>query len=457
MKKLLYLFILFSNVILSQNITNTLGTSGLFSIKNGSATYLSLSQSNGYLSLNHSLVLQNTTNSTTGIIFKDADRFLHNYGNDNLFFGVNSGNFFMSGNVNTAVGNSSLFSNITGQRNSAFGYASLFGNTGGNFNSAFGHRSLESNTTGNANTAFGGHSLTNNSTGSLNSAFGISTLFSFGPGNSNSAFGTSSLTNNSTGSFNSAFGEYSLRSNTTGIFNSAFGYYSLRSNTDGVSNCAFGDSSLSNSSTGDRISAIGYSSGSTITGGFNLTLIGYDAEPTTGVSFNQITLGNNQITSLRCNVTTITSLSDSRDKKNIIDLPLGLDFISKLKPRLFNWDKREWYDDNVSDGSKMMETPTAGFIAQELDDIQTTENAEWLNLVLKDNPDKLEATPGNLLPIMVKAIQELKAENDKVKTESEELKNQLSQLALLQLQFLNEIEATKSNNSEIKEIKSTEK
>ena len=93
----------------------------------------------------------------------------------------------------------------------------------------------------------------------------------------------------------------------------------------------------------------------------------------------------------------------------------------KVKPRLFNWDKREWYENNISDGSKMKETPTAGFIAQELDEVQTTENAEWLNLVLKDNPEKLEATSGNLLPVMVKAIQELKAENDVLKQNNEKL------------------------------------
>ena len=77
----------------------------------------------------------------------------------------------------------------------------------------------------------------------------------------------------------------------------------------------------------------------------------------------------------------------------------------KIKPRQFNWDKRDWYNGNISDGSKMKEEPTAGFIAQELDEAQTFENTEWLNLVLKDNPEKLEATPGNLLPIIVKAIQ----------------------------------------------------
>jgi hypothetical protein len=94
----------------------------------------------------------------------------------------------------------------------------------------------------------------------------------------------------------------------------------------------------------------------------------------------------------------------------------------KIKPRQFNWDKREWYENNKSDGSKMKETWTAGFIAQELDQAQTSQGAEWLNLVLKDNPDKLEATPGNLFPIMVKAIQDLKAENDALKKDIESLK-----------------------------------
>lgn len=41
--------------------------------------------------------------------------------------------------------------------------------------------------------------------------------------------------------------------------------------------------------------------------------------------------------------------------------------------------------------------------------------------MLKDNPDKFEATAGNLLPIMVKAIQELKAENDALKDRNEKL------------------------------------
>ena len=49
--------------------------------------------------------------------------------------------------------------------------------------------------------------------------------------------------------------------------------------------------------------------------------------------------------------------------------------------------------------AKCQKLPTAGFIAQELDEAQTVENADWLNLVLKDNPEKLEATYGNLLQL----------------------------------------------------------
>ena len=119
----------------------------------------------------------------------------------------------------------------------------------------------------------------------------------------------------------------------------------------------------------------------------------------------------------------------------------------KIKPRQFNWDRREWYPDNKSDGSKMNEEPTAGFIAQELDEVQTSENADWLNLVLKDNPEKLEATPGNLLPIIVKAIQDLKKENDELKATNEELTSRLNKYGQVQNVLVSELEKLSSNNA----------
>ena len=427
MKLIINFFLIagFSASLFAQNITNTLGTLGVFTIKDGSTNYFTLSQSTGQVNILNTLRLENTTNSTTGIIFKGIDRFIHNYGTNNTFLGINSGNFTMTGNSNTALGFMSLFSNTTGSINTALGYQSLTSNTTGSYNTAVGYQSLYSNTGGYFNTALGIYSLYTNTTGSSNTALGLNSLYS-----------------NTTGYQNTAVGYESLYSNTTGFINTAVGVSSLHNNTTGIYNTAVGNQSLYNNTSGDSNTALGYSTGSTIRTGNNLTCIGFNAEPTSVAASNQITLGNSSITSLRCNVTTITSLSDMRDKKNITDLSLGLDFITKLKPRVFNWDKREWYDDNTSDGTKMQEAPTAGFIAQELDEAQTTENAQWLNLVLKDNPEKWEATPGNLLPIMVKAIQDLNLKCEELKKENEQLKVVNEKLAKLE-QLINELTAVK--------------
>jgi hypothetical protein len=364
--------------LIAQNINGKLGTGGQFIIRDTNNTYLTLSQSTGELSLNRSLLLPVTTqNSQVGSIFKGTVRFLHNFSpttGPNTFLGLNSGNFTMNG-----VGSQSSY-----------------------------------------NTGIGANTLGNLTTGYENSALGQTSMNSNSTGFENSAFGCFSLGSNSSGYQNSSFGRRSMNNNQSGIQNSAFGWNALYGNSTGFQNTAIGGGSLL-SNNGNYNTAVGYNSGSTITTGANLTCIGIDAAPTTPTALNQVTLGNTFVTSLRCNVQTITSLSDARDKKNITELSLGLDFITKLHPRQFNWDKREWYDDNVSDGSKMKEEPTAGFIAQELDEVQTTAGADWLNLVLKDNPDKWEATYGNLLPVMVKAIQELKAENDKLKSSNEKL------------------------------------
>lgn len=414
----------------AQDITNTLAPNGKLIVKDSTTNFLSLSQTTGNLTLFKNLDLNGLeTDTTTTVIRLNGQRFIHNYkgtgtlGN-NTFIGLEAGNFTMSGSdiqasYNTGVGYRSLYSLTTGDANSAFGSGSLLLNTTGYWNSAFGSASLYYNTTGYANSAFGYWSLLFNTTGYRNSAFGSGSLLS-----------------NTTGNNNTANGYYVLYSNTTGRENTAVGYKSLYSNVSGFQNTAVGDSALYNN-TGNYNTAIGYNAGSQVTTGANLTLIGIDANPSSPTAINQITLGNQFVTSLRCNVQTITSLSDVRDKKNIKDLSLGLDFITKLKPREFNWDRRDWYEGGISDGSKMKKEPTAGFIAQELDELQNEEHAEWLNLVLKDNPEKWEATPGNLFPVMVKAIQELKAEKD----------NEISELKIQNEKLSEELHSEKIKNA----------
>ena len=522
MKRLILVHVIcvYSTTLFSQNITNTLGVSGLFRIKDASNNYLTVTQSTGYLSLNKSLVIPNTTDSTLGVIFKGANRFIHNYSPDgadgyNTFIGINSGNFTMTGGYNTAIGDQSLFSNTEGYGNTTLGFQSLYSNTTGFQNTAVGLGSLQNNTTAYNNTAVGYLSLNSNTTGSENTALGLASLqynttavqnTALGSGalqynisgdqnvavgfhslNSstigydNTAIGNASLGSNTRGNENVAVGNQSLGVNTIGGTNTAIGYQSLFSNVSGNDNVSVGHQSLYYNTTGDDNTSVGISSlrnntagsfntvlgfyaGNIITTGNNLTCLGATANPTSGDAINQITLGNSGITSLRCAVTSITSLSDARDKMNIEDLDLGIDFLMKIKPRQFNWDKREWYIDNKSDGSKMKEEPTAGFIAQELDEAQITGKVEWLNLVLKDNPEKWEATPGNLLPIIVKAIQDLKKENDELqvannelKTSNIELASRLDKFEKIQNILVTEIEKLSKNDDEIAKVTLGEK
>ena len=84
------------------SINNTLGTGGTFTIKDGLTTFFSLSQSNGNLNLSTTLTLPVTTDSTVGVIFKGTERFIHDFRpagsfGKNVFIGVNSGNFTMTG------------------------------------------------------------------------------------------------------------------------------------------------------------------------------------------------------------------------------------------------------------------------------------------------------------------------------------------------------------------------
>ena len=397
--KALLTIVLLQLSLYGQNINNTLGSGGTFTIKDGSTTFFSLSQSTGGITLTNSLYLPNTTGSTIGVIFKGGVRFIHDYPGTgtNIFVGTNSGNFTMS----TGLGNS--------VENTAVGTSTLQALTTGSYNNAFGNGALAANQTGTDNSAFGNAALYTNTAGTDNSAFGYSALDD-NTASDNSAFGSVALYHNSTGGNNNAFGNNALWTNTSGNNNSAFGTYAL------------------NQSTADSNSALGYNAGYSLTTGHNDTFIGFDAEPSTSSASDQITLGNSKITSLRCAVTAISSISDARDKRNIKDLPLGIDFLMTLKPRLYNWDRRDWYANRKPDGSKMQKAPTAGFVAQELDAAQTKANAEWLNLVLKSNPNRLEATPGNLLPIMVKAIQDLKAENDALKGELAELRSAIAEV-----------------------------
>jgi hypothetical protein len=181
-------------------------------------------------------------------------------------------------------------------------------------------------------------------------------------------------------------------------------------------NTAYGISAANTLTSGANNTIIGYNSGATLQSGSNNIIIGSNASSSTASISNEITLGNNSISVLRCQANSITTLSDLRDKKNIQHIPVGLNFINEITPVKFEWNSR--------DGSKV-DIIDFGFIAQDLQNAETNTNIKVPHLIHDNNPDKLEASYGALIPIMVKSIKELSAITAKQQEEITALKQLL--------------------------------
>ena len=152
--------------------------------------------------------------------------------------------------------------------------------------------------------------------------------------------------------------------------------------------------------------------GTTYRSGSNNTILGYDADTSAASVSNEFTLGNSSVATLRCAVTSITSLSDARDKTDIKDLSYGVDFIKSLTPREFTWNNRPEVrivrDEEGNETEKEIESKNKGkkdfgFVAQE---VQALDN-DTLRLIYNSNPEKLEMSYGKLVPILVQAVKEL--------------------------------------------------
>jgi hypothetical protein len=356
-------------------------------------------------------------------------------GDNNIAIGFATGNNITSGSNNTYLG---AAANMVGagtiSNSTAIGYGAMvdgsnkiqLGNssvTNINTNGAITAGSIQNTPIGSITRNSGAFtSLTTTSDIAVN---GLKIGLGIGSNNiSNLVFGTGTLGSNTSGALNLGIGSNALAANTVGNYNVAIGnavLYKATGNsnsnvgvgvnvlyytTEAYGNTSIGTESMVNNSTGSLNSVFGDRAGNSITTGSNNIVIGSNAATSNGYVSNEIVLGNSSNNIIRSQVTSITALSDLRDKKNIQNLTIGLDFVKSLKPRMFNWDKREWYNNNMSDGSKISKELTAGFIAQELDASQNTFNADWLKLVYKSSIDRMEATYGNLLPVIVKAIQE---------------------------------------------------
>ncbi len=306
--------------------------------------------------------LEFTNNDSSVFIGQGAGNSISgNEAGGNIFIGYRSGfnNTYSStrqdrASHNIFIGQQAGYSNTYGNKNTAIGYKSLYNNTTGYYNTANGYRALYSNLIGIGNTANGFQALHSNYTGSSNSAYGYKALYSNNPGHENTATGSRALYYNYTGYSNSAYGSEALNFNNTGYSNSAYGYRALYSNKSGHYN-----------------TALGYQAYYNDTAFSNSTAIGNGAEPNAS---NVVILGNSSVSWVGCVNSTFYTSSDKRIKNNIKEDVKGLDFIMKLRPVTYTFDKDKFDDlltvvdsSNYAEKYDVEKIKQSGFIAQEVE------------------------------------------------------------------------------------------
>lgn len=251
-----------------------------------------------------------------------------------------------------------------------------------------------------------------------NTALGFEALNSASlTGSSNVGVGYSAMRLNTTGVNNSATGVGALESNTTGNFNSAFGYAALVLNTTGASNTAVGRDALFNNTTGSNNTAVGDGAGDVITEGARNTIIGRNSDPSANDGNDQTVVGEglagkgNDTAFIggtngaynEKNVTTWETTSDARIKKNIVSNGVGLEVISQIDVRNFEYRTAEEITELPASAAINQPGVQLGVIAQEL-------QAVLPGCVTENSTGVLSVNTDHLIWYLVNAVKQLSAE-----------------------------------------------
>ena len=366
-----------------------------------------------------------------------------------------------TGHSTAAFGDASLQSNTTGIENTALGSRAMIFNTTGSNNTAVGRRALENNTTASNNTAVGYQALYTNTTGNINTAIGLQAGFGNTTGLYNFFGGTFAGYSNTTGSYNSfsggidasGFGAGHL--NTTGSYNTAFGAGALKSNTTAGYSTAVGYQALYTSNrtadtTGSN-TAVGYQAGHAITTGQKNVCIGvlassYNTSLTTGSNNVYIgvrpgcsasTVSNELVISSAVsdgkggstgfinpngggvyqgnNSSSWSTTSDFRLKKNIVDNNEGLEKITAIRVRNFEYRLPEEVTELPAHTVIKKEGVQLGVIAQELQQVCP-------DCVKEESTGVLSVDSDNVFWHMVNAIKQLNAKVEALQAEITTLK-----------------------------------
>ena len=331
-------------------------------------------------------------------------------GAGHTFVGHNAGKAMAGGNWCTAVGWNALAANLV----SACG--------------AFGVSALQSNTTGTDNNAFGYAALAGNTTGSFNTAFGHLVLNAATTASGNTGVGYQALVANTTGYSNTAIGEKALFVNTTGLYNTVMGNAAGDGVTTGSYNVLIGSEVARSTvvlTTGQLNVVIGAYARTSIANANKQFVIGYGVQ---GQADTTITIGSNvgKIYNSYESNATWTQTSDGRLKTNVQNDALGLSFINRLRPVKFNWKPSNEVDPSLPqyNETNLRDTSTVihGLIAQE---VKTALDAEGVSTFAgwDVGSDGVQAISREMfISPLIKAIQELSAQVETLKSEIATLK-----------------------------------
>ena len=236
---------------------------------------------------------------------------------------------------------------------------------------------------------------------------------------------------------------------TSGKWNVALGKNALGASTTGCLNIAIGGCTMGAAvTTGKCNIAMGYLALATVTSGADNIAIGCKAGCSVTTTARTINIGNganqttNDVVCIAgvCVMTTqFTATSDCRSKKNIKDLPYGLDFINLLRPVSYKWkpqaDKLDKDGNLLQAGEKnhTHQRTMFGLLGQQVkgamtklglgyNDFAGFSDSEYEN---KDNPDwkksyqmedkTIQLTYDDFIAPLIKSVQELSAEVTELK------------------------------------------
>ena len=373
-----------------------------------------------------------------------------------------------TGANNVAIGTDALYSTTSSTQKTAVGYQAGYSGTSTNGGlTAIGYQAGYSDTNQygafDANTYLGyragyntgntysqtfigtGAGFTKSGTGPLCTLVGSNSGYALTTGTGNTCLGYGTMINATTiaysvaigdrcmgvgvatGQYNVGVGQVALNALTSGDSCTGVGFQSLNGNTTGSNNTAFGSDSGYAVTTGIHNTCIGKNSGNNITTGSYNTILGSFAIASSasvqyelniqanssntggkGGSTGYINAGGGGIYN-GTNSSTWAQTSDQRLKKNIVDNNTGLEKLTQIQVRNFEYRLPDEVDAELKPTDAIQKTGVQlGVIAQEL-------QAVLPECVKTESTGVMSVDADNLTWYMINAIKELKAEFDAYK------------------------------------------